>query len=303
MRVIVACSQCKRQYKATGKKPGSRFRCLCGATLTIEQPKGHDARVVRCSSCGAPREKEASACAHCGADFTIHEQDMHTVCPNCLATVSDRAKFCHHCATRLMPESVVGEQSEHTCPVCGPEAFLRSRRLAGRDIAVLECELCAGLWLGLQSFQALLEFEEENPHPASSHPKPAASEQSGPRYRECVVCKQLMQRRNFGQGKSGVIVDLCGKHGIWFDADELSQLIAWVRGGNVEAALTDMARLSSSTDRLRRQKAIEQLRPKPKEPRRVARDPFNQFAPGEEDPFDEIADMAIAVIGRLFRRS
>jgi Zn-finger nucleic acid-binding protein len=39
-----------------------------------------------------------------------------------------------------------------------------------------------------------------------------------------------MHRRNFGR-KSGIIVDTCRSHGIWFDAHELDGVIRWVRNG------------------------------------------------------------------------
>jgi hypothetical protein len=46
-----------------------------------------------------------------------------------------------------------------------------------------------------------------------------------------------MQRRNFGK-RSGVIVDVCGKHGVWLDADELEAVAAFIeRGGLAAAAL------------------------------------------------------------------
>jgi len=37
-----------------------------------------------------------------------------------------------------------------------------------------------------------------------------------------------MHRRNFAR-RSGVVVDTCAKHGVWFDAEELPQLIRWVQ--------------------------------------------------------------------------
>ena len=53
-------------------------------------------------------------------------------------------------------------------------------------------------------------------------------------YRPCVVCGQLMNRINYGHS-SGVIVDVCRDHGIWFDADELARILTWLRaGGGVE---------------------------------------------------------------------
>ena len=39
-----------------------------------------------------------------------------------------------------------------------------------------------------------------------------------------------MHRRNFGR-KSGVVVDTCGAHGVWFDAGELDGVLAWLRAG------------------------------------------------------------------------
>ena len=75
MRLLVACTKCRRQFDATGREPGSRFRCHCGTVLTVEQSPGHDASVVRCSSCGAPREERATGCQFCGADFTLRERD------------------------------------------------------------------------------------------------------------------------------------------------------------------------------------------------------------------------------------
>ena len=94
MRLIVACEQCRQQYDASGLTVGAKFRCGCGGVVTVAEPQGHDAAVVRCSSCGAPRDEGASACSHCQSDFTIHETDLHAVCPQCLARISQRAKFC-----------------------------------------------------------------------------------------------------------------------------------------------------------------------------------------------------------------
>jgi Zn-finger nucleic acid-binding protein len=52
-------------------------------------------------------------------------------------------------------------------------------------------------------------------------------------YRPCPSCKQLMVRRNYAHA-SGVIIDLCREHGVWFDADELARILAWVRAGGKE---------------------------------------------------------------------
>ncbi len=60
-------------------------------------------------------------------------------------------------------------------------------------------------------------------------------EQSGPLYRPCPVCGAMMNRVNYAR-HSGVIINVCQKHGVWFDADELSRILVWVReGGKAEA--------------------------------------------------------------------
>ena len=57
-----------------------------------------------------------------------------------------------------------------------------------------------------------------------------------------------MVRQNFGAGKSRVIVDICGEHGVWFDNDELAQLLAWVREGGVTDARRYLARIKGAKD-------------------------------------------------------
>jgi len=44
-----------------------------------------------------------------------------------------------------------------------------------------------------------------------------------------------MNRVNFAH-RSGIVIDLCGKDGVWFDRDELRLIIEYIRGGGVERA-------------------------------------------------------------------
>src|SRR5689334_4740706 len=54
-------------------------------------------------------------------------------------------------------------------------------------------------------------------------------------YVPCPECRTLMTRRNFG-GTSGVVVDICGPHGIWFDIGELPAVLSFVESGGLAAA-------------------------------------------------------------------
>jgi Zn-finger nucleic acid-binding protein len=245
MRFLVACPDCKRQYDAGDMEIGSIFHCLCGARITVPRPKARNAAVVRCAWCGAPRQEGAKKCEFCKADFTLHEKDMHTICSSCMARVSDKARFCHHCGTPIVPEQEATRATEYGCPVCGEEKKLRSRKLEGGDVAVLECMVCGGLWMGSETFQAVLEGARKSALPPKSeggiqsappdYRQGSQAPQQGPLYRKCVVCAKLMNRINYGRS-SGVIIDLCKGHGVWFDADELERLVKWIRQGGLAQA-------------------------------------------------------------------
>jgi Zn-finger nucleic acid-binding protein/ribosomal protein L40E len=204
--------------------------------VTVRQPAGHEAAVVRCSSCGAPRESGESNCRFCGADFTLHERDLDTVCPKCFARVSDRAKFCHHCGSTLAPESVAGDKTELTCPCCEPSRKLSVRKIGG--VPLFECEQCAGLWLTEHTFDELTRKANDRStgldpffNTMGTDTKPEPAEPVGKwRYRKCPQCGQLMVRRQYSSG-SGVIIDSCRDHGVWFDPDELPRILAFIRGG------------------------------------------------------------------------
>ncbi len=266
LRILVACPGCALQFDATGLSTGDRFHCACGEAVTVPGARPHDAAVVRCSSCGAPRQGSAPACGFCGSDFTLHERDLHTLCPSCMTRISDRGRFCHSCALPIAPQGSAGDPTDRGCPACGAEARLRGRRFAEGPVGLLECSRCAGVWLGTEAFRALerraLREETDLERAAASSVVaaggPAAA--GGPLYRPCVVCGKLMHRRNFGR-KSGVIVDTCSAHGVWFDFGELERILDWVRAGGLRRARR------AAEDELRQRRRLERLEPvEPMEP-------------------------------------
>lgn len=251
LRQLVACPSCQRQFDASGHAAGERFHCLCGELVEVPAPQPHDAAVVRCSACGGPRQGDEAACSFCGSDFTLHERDLHTLCPGCATRISDRARYCHACALPIAPEGELGDPTEHDCPVCGDASPLASRQIGARRMALLECGRCGGLWLGSDVFK---ELEEEAlrraPVDATGPATPAAatstppSPAAAPFYRPCPVCDARMHRRNYGR-KSGVILDTCAAHGLWFDHGELARVLGWIREGGsrrAEAAADEQRR-------------------------------------------------------------
>jgi Zn-finger nucleic acid-binding protein len=238
VRKLICCPACNRQFDASRLAIGSRFRCRCGAAIDVPVIDSRDAAVVRCASCGAAREEGSKACSYCGSDFTIHEQDLETTCPSCFSRISNSARFCHHCGTAIAPEEVAADPTERLCPACGDGRFLHSRALGDTKLAVLECGVCAGLWLGSDVFRTLEDrarkIAPENPDPIALRDEVKARARtpqgSGPAYRPCPACQKRMNRINF-ERVSGILVDRCRDHGIWFDAAELDAVLRWIKLG------------------------------------------------------------------------
>ncbi len=239
LRLLLACDDCGRQFDATHHSIGSRFHCSCGEILTVPEARAHDAAVVRCSSCGGPRSAGENACRFCDSDFTLHEKDLHTICPECMARISDTARYCHHCATPITPQGTAGEESDHLCPGCDDEHNLYSRILSERKVSVLECETCTGLWLDRTVFEMLEQSAQQKAVLGDTFARLELNKagdtqiSKGKRfYRPCPICKKFMHRKNYGRG-SGVIIDICTQHGIWFDHGELDTIIRWIKSGGL----------------------------------------------------------------------
>lgn len=255
LRHLVACVSCLRQFDASGLEVGSRFHCACGEIIEVQKPKPHESTVVRCSACGAPRVHHARSCEFCNSDFTLHEQDLDTICPGCAARISREARYCHACALPIAPQGTAGETVEASCPTCGSEHLLSSRALGEERLTVLECSHCAGLWLGGPAFQHLEERARERaltwtPERTSpSRERVDLGNAREPLYRPCPDCKKLMNRRNYGR-RSGAIVDVCSEHGVWFDLGELEHILSWIRnGGLAHAQKQELIRTRAETRR------------------------------------------------------
>jgi Zn-finger nucleic acid-binding protein len=156
-----------------------------------------------------------------------------------MARISDRARFCHYCATPITVQGSAGDNTDQSCPACGDTQKLQSRSLGTPPVSILECGACGGLWLHNSVFQLL---EQRASSAASSgeirlhqqlrgRPTPGR-DPHGRYYRACPVCGTLMHRRNYGR-RSGVLIDLCGEHGVWFDMEELDRIIHWVKAGGL----------------------------------------------------------------------
>ncbi len=116
------------------------------------------------------------------------------------------------------------------CPGCQIKLVVTS--VGGLDMH--QCERCGGLWLAAERFESLASEREKR-----NLALPVAQAGGAPRikvpitYRPCPVCKKLMNRYNYAR-ISGVILDSCKHHGLWFDHDELRQCLAFIEKGGLD---------------------------------------------------------------------
>ncbi|MEO8277092.1 MAG: zinc ribbon domain-containing protein [Thermoanaerobaculia bacterium] len=260
-RRLVRCESCFRQFDAGGLAPGERFRCVCGTVLLVPRMAAQEAPVVRCASCGAPRAAGAANCTFCHAPFALGEAARNTLCPVCASRLGDDQRYCHSCGTLIAPETIAGGPTEFTCPACKPARKLSSRKISESTatLTMLECASCGGVWLGLRTFESLQlrakrEVVAEN---LSRAPRRGRSSAAGAgqgasaapvAYRPCPVCRKLMVRRNFA-ATSGTVIDVCGSDGLWFDAQELDSVLAWIRAGGLERSAVREAEENRESER------------------------------------------------------
>ncbi|MBK7641917.1 MAG: zf-TFIIB domain-containing protein [Planctomycetes bacterium] len=247
-RNLIACPRCARQYDVGDLRFGECVRCLCGEMLRWVQRAAHDPERRRCPHCGAPCPAQAHACSYCKAEIQLDDRGLAEVCPGCYARLLRGAHFCMECGLSIQPQALHALPVDLACPRC--RAGLRRRTLGRTD--VIECSSCAGLWLSHDTVKRLVENAEHADVDGLDLPQQPVVLDADARpegYVPCVACGQLMQRRNFA-GSSGVIVDMCGPHGVWFDHRELERVLEFVRAGGLRRSRE--RELDRQEERLRR---------------------------------------------------
>lgn len=231
---LLACPSCHIQYDVTAVTARA-IACPCGTTVENAVPAGRDAEARRCGACGAAVEASARACPYCRAGLVADATRLRLICPECFARNDEAYRFCAGCGVEFRPQPVPGEARELSCPVCAVP--LGAQGIGA--VPVRECARCAGLWVPGEHFDALvrraMEAARTNPTRGLTAvaKKAAAAPESPVRYRDCPDCGQPMHRKNFGR-RSGIIVDWCGEHGTWLDAEELERVAGFVLSGALE---------------------------------------------------------------------
>lgn len=187
------------------------------------------AETLNCPNCGAAISSDSPRCQYC-------ESKLATIaCPSCFAMMFIGSRHCPHCGAAAA-QATAAELSVLKCPRCRTDMS----PITLGTMAMRECEQCLGLWVEVAAFEKICGDREQQSavlgtaSRAPAHPLPSADMEKI-RYAPCPQCSQLMNRINFARC-SGVIVDVCKGHGTWFDRDELSNIVQFIRGGGLEVS-------------------------------------------------------------------
>ncbi|MDR3685201.1 MAG: zf-TFIIB domain-containing protein, partial [Geothrix sp.] len=175
--------------------------------------------------CGASVPPEATQCPYCQAQLAT------VACPVCFALAPLSASHCPGCGAALAPRPAA-EPEGGPCPACRKP--LAATRVG--DLEVRECRACGGLWLDRAAFEQLGASRERQGAVLGALPAPGAppvASLEAVQYRPCPACRQRMNRVNYAR-RSGVVLDVCKEHGIWFDRDELRRVLAFISEGGLD---------------------------------------------------------------------
>jgi Zn-finger nucleic acid-binding protein len=226
-----------------------------------------EAEVRRCPVCGAPVASGLPRCSYCRAPLaSVH-------CAGCFALNTADAVHCIGCGQKLGLEPL-DLASEYACPACRAPC----RAFAAGAGRLSECTTCGGQFVEHALLEELLERRELF-RVVTRAPAPRANPLVHPVvYLKCPVCETVMNRNNFG-GTSGVVVDVCPHHGVWFDPGELPRILEFVQAGGLERARQRAA--EERTERARHERLrVQSLR-----------------APSVESP--DVSELGISLSGNL----
>jgi Zn-finger nucleic acid-binding protein len=208
------------------------MRCRCRHEFVLPA-LAEDSAALSCPGCGGKSSATRTRCEYCGIPL------KSVRCPRCFALAFAGAAHCAECGSALTaPARAYQEDGSAAmrCPRC--RAALVASMVS--DTLVDCCEGCGGLWLDHEVLERMLDDERRRPTVEVAlgrlPPAPLVVDSRKVVYVPCPECATLMNRKNFAN-RSGVIVDVCPAHGIWFDQGELARIIGFVRSGGWDRAL------------------------------------------------------------------
>lgn len=208
-------------------------------------------KALSCPQCGGEATPESVRCAYCGVALAT------VACPACFGSLFVGMKHCPWCgagaARREEPPAALGR-----CPHCAED--LQPIQVGRTGLG--ECRRCGGVWVNKAGFETLcMEREEQEAILGEGLPQPTApaANAGAPKrfYIPCPACRKLMHRLNFAHC-SGIVIDRCKEHGVWFDHQELQGIVRFIQaGGMKKSRQREKEQLREEADRLRRDRLMD----------------------------------------------
>jgi Zn-finger nucleic acid-binding protein len=204
-----------------------------------------EAKTILCPGCGGSIAIGSRACPYCGSTVATCR------CATCLAWNLAESAHCQACGRALASSTErSGVAAAYRCPRC--DSQLHAREYG--DLSVEECDKCGGLFLAPTTMERLVAARDMPTSLRLALPKREMKRETTVRYISCPTCGKSMNRQAFGR-ISGVVVDVCKNHGVWFDAGELAEVIRFVERGGLERERE--RELAELAERERRVRSVE----------------------------------------------
>ena len=181
-------------------------------------------------------------------------------CPKCQRKAPPNRNNCLYCGESLAVESKAGHALR--CPRC--QSWMTAETVDGLELDV--CFGCGGIWYDRDELEARLKSHLEHTGEAgpdiaqTSWKRAPDADTSTVEYLPCPHCQKQMTRKNFGRA-SGVIIDVCGYHGLFLDAGEFDRISEFEsKGGSAKAKQQELDRLKSRTQEQRRDATLRRHR-------------------------------------------
>jgi len=188
--------------------------------------------VLHCPSCGAAVKRDAEECDYCDAPLDFSLKGKTIPCPKCFASTPADARFCIRCGEPVfgrIKEGLVLE--DRLCPQCEQPMH----GLSVGEFSIIGCKKCGGAFVSHETFEMMQAQADKLIVATEPVKKNHFAQAEAVRYIRCPVCRNMMNRTNFAK-ISGVIIDTCKGHGIWFDAGEVERIMDFVVHGGIGKA-------------------------------------------------------------------
>ena len=182
---------------------------------------------LNCPNCGAGIASDTALCKFC-------KTRLKTVaCPACFGLMFAGAKFCDHCGALAAHLEQPVSENAGDCPRC--RRALEVLRVDSTNVR--SCTQCDGLWMDTVTFETVCTDRERQSAVLTYFREweTRPDRETRVNYLPCPDCGELMNRSNFNRA-SGVIIDVCKRHGVWFDANELQAIVGFIQKGGMEIA-------------------------------------------------------------------